>query len=69
MTTQKGGKIYVHVLDWNGDLLALSKLPDFKTAKLLVGGAAVPVTRVKGGIVLHLPEKRDEADTVIVLER
>ena len=59
----------MHVLDWNGDLLALSKLPVFKTAKLLVGGAAVPVTRVKGGVVLHLPQQRDEADTVIVLER
>jgi alpha-L-fucosidase len=69
VTTQKGGKIYLHVLDWNGDLLALSKLPDFKSAKLLVGGAAVPVTRVKGGVVLHLPQQRDEADTVIVLER
>ncbi len=69
VTTQKGGKIYLHVLDWNGDLLALSKLPAFKTAKLLVGGASVPVSRVKGGVVLHLPEKRDEADTVIVLER
>jgi len=69
VTTQKGGKIYVHVLDWNSDLLALSKPPAFKSAKLLVGGAAVPVTRIKGGVVLHLPEKRDEADTVIVLER
>jgi len=69
VTTQKAGEIYVHVLDWNSDLLALSKLPAFKTAKLLVGGASVPVTRVKGGVVLHLPEKRDEADTVIVLER
>jgi alpha-L-fucosidase len=69
VTTQKGGKVYLHVLDWNGDLLALSKLPDFKSAKLLVGGAAVPVTRVKGGVVLHLPQQRDDADTVIVLER
>jgi alpha-L-fucosidase len=69
VTTQKGGKIYLHVLDWNGDLLALSKLPAFKTARLLVGGAAVPVSRVKGGVVLHLPQQRDEADTVIVLER
>jgi alpha-L-fucosidase len=67
-TTQRPGKIYVHVMDYDGDLLALSKLPAVKDAKTLASGAPVEVSAVKGGIVLHLPQARDEADTVIVLE-
>jgi len=67
-TTCRPGKIYVHVMDYNGDLLALSKLPAVKAAKVLASGGAVEITSLKGGIVLHLPEARDEADTVIVLD-
>ena len=67
-TTRRSGKIYVHVMDYDGDLLALAKLPAVKSAKALVSGAPVAVSHVKGGIVLHLPQARDEADTVIVLE-
>jgi alpha-L-fucosidase len=68
-TTQREGKIYVHVMDWQGDLLALSKLPAVKSARVLTSGAPVEVTRLKEGIVLHLPQTRDEADTVLVLEK
>ncbi len=67
-TTQRAGRIYVHVMDYDGDLLALSKLPAVKSAKTLASGAPVEVSPVNGGIVLHLPQARDEADTVIVLE-
>src|SRR5712692_2269945 len=67
-TTQGPGKIYVHVLDYGGDLLALSKLPPIKSAKVLTSGVPVEVTQINGGIVLHLPETRDEADTVVVLD-
>jgi alpha-L-fucosidase len=67
-TTQRPGKIYVHVMDYTGDLLALSKLPPVKSAKVLTSGAKVEVTQIEGGIVLHLPETRDAADTVLVLE-
>jgi alpha-L-fucosidase len=67
-TTQRAGRIYVHVMDYGGDLLALSKLPAVKSAKTLASGTPAEVSTVKGGIVLHLPQARDEADTVIVLE-
>ena len=67
-TTQRPGKIYVHVMDYAGDLLALSKLPPVKSARVLTSGAKVDVTQIEGGVVLHLPETRDEADTVLVLE-
>jgi alpha-L-fucosidase len=67
--TQKPGKIYLHVLDWNDDLLAISDLPKVKNARLLATGAPVGITTVKGGIVLQLPrEGRDDANTVVVLE-
>src|SRR5204863_3008598 len=66
-TTQRDGKIYVHVMDYAGDLLALSKLPPVKSAKVLSSGAAVEITEIQGGIVLRLPDTRDDADTVIVL--
>jgi hypothetical protein len=55
-------------MDYDGELLALSHLPGVKSATTLASGAPVEVTTVKGGIVLHLPEARDAADTVIVLE-
>jgi len=66
--TQRPGKIYVHVMDYSGDLLALSKIPHVRDAKLLSSGSPVEVTQIKGGLVLHLPESRDEADTVIVMD-
>ena len=66
--TQKQGRIYVHVLDAEDPLLALSGLPKVSRARALASGAPVEVTQVKGGIVLRLPEKRDPSDTVIVLE-
>jgi alpha-L-fucosidase len=67
-TTQRQGKVYVHVMDYDGELLALSKMPPVKSAKALASGAPVAITRIEGGIVLHLPASRDEADTVIALE-
>src|SRR5207249_3790839 len=47
VTTEKAGKIYVHVLDSPGDLLALSKLPAVKSAKRLTNGAPVEISRLK----------------------
>jgi alpha-L-fucosidase len=66
--TQRPGKIYVHVMDYDGGLLALAKLPPVKSASVLTSGAPVEVSQIQGGIVLNLPEARDEADTVVVLE-
>jgi alpha-L-fucosidase len=67
-TTQKAGKIYVHVLEDDGPLLALSGLPKLSRASVLASGATVPIERVKDGIVLRLPDRRDPSDTVILLE-
>ena len=67
--TQKSGKIYVHVLDWSDELLALPKLPKVKSASLLSSGGRVEISEMQGGTVLRLPESvRDPIDTIIVLE-
>lgn len=67
VTTQKGSKIYVHVLDWKDTLLALPKLANVKRATLLANGMKVEVRQVEDGTLLKLPEWRDPADTVILL--
>jgi alpha-L-fucosidase len=70
VTTQKGGKIYVHVLDWSDDVLALPKLPKIRKATLLGGGRAVEIKEIPGGTLLRFPlTDRDPVDTIVVLER
>jgi alpha-L-fucosidase len=66
VTTQKAGKIYVHVLDWRDEVLALPKLAGVKSAAVL-GGGKVGFEQVAGGTLLRLPAERDPVDTVIVL--
>ncbi len=67
VTTQKAGKIYVHLLDWPDQLLALPKLANVTKATLLMNGKAVEVRQVDDGTILRLPDGRDPIDTIIVL--
>ncbi|MGI8745561.1 MAG: alpha-L-fucosidase [Bryobacteraceae bacterium] len=69
VTTQKPAKIYVHVLDWQDDLLALPKLPAVQSASVLASGLPVEVKQVEGGTTLRFPSAdRDPIDTIIVLD-
>ena len=70
VTTQRGSTVYVHVLDWNGPVLALPNLPrPVRSARLLRDGSSVEYSTVKGGLVLKVPEPRaDEVDRVLALE-
>lgn len=69
VTTQKPGAVYVHVLDWPDEALAIPKIPGVRSAKLLASGQSVRITEIEGGMVLHLPASgRDPADTVVALE-
>ena len=70
VSTQKGDRIYLHILDWNDDLLALPKLPAIRKASLFSTGAKVEVQSTASGTVLVLPkEGRDPVDTIVVLEK
>lgn len=69
VTTKKAGKVYLHVLEWPDELLALPDIPGVRTARLFAGGAPVSLRRLEGGMVLRLPQQmRDPVDTIIVLE-
>jgi alpha-L-fucosidase len=69
VTTRKGDKVYVHVLDAPDPSLLLQALPSaVRSARLLHGGAAVPFKTGDFGTVLSLPKDLDPIDTIIVLE-
>ena len=70
VTTQKGDRVYVHVLDWADPELALPVLPRrVRDARLLVGGARVPFRVSPQGVTLTLPARPEgEVDQVVVLE-
>ena len=70
VTTQKDGKIYIHILDWNAPQLAIGPIAKkISAAHLLAGSAAVTFTQSADGVVLKLPTRGDaEIDQVVVLE-
>jgi alpha-L-fucosidase len=68
--TQKGNKIYVHVLDWSDELLAIPPVANVKSASILKTGQKVSIQNVRGGLLLRLPKAQlDPVDTIVVLER
>ncbi len=68
--TEKGNKVYVHVLDWRDELLAIPAIPNVKSAAMLKNGQKVDFQNVSGGTLLRLPKARmDPVDTIVVLER
>jgi len=69
VTTQKGNRVYVHVLDTADPSLLLPPLPSaIRSAKLLDGARAVEFRNSDYGPVLLLPKDRDPIDTIVVLE-
>lgn len=67
--TRNGNRIFVHVLDWPDQVLAIPDIPGVQKATLFASGKPVEMSRVNGGIVLHLPKDgRDDVDTIVVLE-
>jgi alpha-L-fucosidase len=70
VTTQKGNKVYVHILDWQDATLALPALPgEVKSVHFLSDGSRGEVSEAAGGLVLKIPASaRDDVDTIAVLE-
>jgi alpha-L-fucosidase len=70
VTTQREGTVYVHVLDWNGPILALPPLPwRVRSARLARDGSAVKFEDREDGLLLSLPPRGDDViDEIVVLE-
>ena len=70
VSTQKGNIVYLHVLDWQDEYLALPPVAGIKSAHLF--GATQPLKLKNMGdvMLLRIPkELRDPVDTIVVLER
>lgn len=70
VTTQKGSRVYVHVLDWQDGVLSLPRLPKpVRKASLFGTGERVRFTLEKDTLLLRLDPKRlDPLDTIVVLD-
>ena len=65
----KAQKVYVHVLDWNDELLALPKMAKIKSASTLHGATKVEFHQQASGVTVRIPAAaRDAIDTILVLE-
>jgi alpha-L-fucosidase len=70
VSTQKGDTVYLHILDWNDDYLALPELPGTVGAHLFGSNKKLELQQAKGTVLLHLPaEIRDPVDTIVVIEK
>ena len=69
VSTRKGNKVYLHVLNWQDDYLALPAVAGIQEAHLFSTNAQVELKPLDGGLLLRLPkDSRDPIDTIVVLE-
>ena len=70
VTTHKGNRVFVHVLDWQDPVLSVARPPKpVKKASLFATGASVTFTLEKDALLLRLDAKAlDPLDTIVVLE-
>jgi alpha-L-fucosidase len=68
--TQKGNKIYVHILNWHDETLTLPKLgKKVVSARLFIDKTPVKFLENDFGLSINVPKgKMNEVDTVIELE-
>jgi alpha-L-fucosidase len=70
VTTSKGDKVYLHILDWQDPVLALPGLPRrVRSARLLKDGSRIKYTENADGLLLKLPARSaEDYDTIITLD-
>ena len=70
VSTQKGDRIYLHVLDWKDDYLALPELTGVREAHLFTTNEKLELKDLEGGLLLRIPkDARDPLDTIVVLQQ
>jgi alpha-L-fucosidase len=70
VTTQKGNKVYLHILDWYDESLIIPSWgKKIKSAKLFGDKTPVKFIENEYGVTLKIPKaKMDEIDTIVELE-
>lgn len=70
VTTAKGNKVYLHILNWSDDALLIPNLPkEVKSAKFMKDGSRARFEKNKNGLILQIPQTaRDNFDTVVEIE-
>ncbi len=70
VTTQKGNKVFVHVLDWQDESIVIPSWgKKIRSAKLFTDKTAIKFTENEYGITLKIPkEKMNDLDTIVELE-
>ena len=70
VTTQKGNRVYVHILDWRDDELWIPLAGKVRSARVLGRSAEVRVQPGTGGMLLRglSAARGDDVDTIVVLE-
>lgn len=70
VTTQKGNKVYVHVLNWQDESLLIPAWGKrVRSAKMFATGTPIKFTQNDYGILLNIPRAQmDEIDTIVELE-
>jgi alpha-L-fucosidase len=70
VTTQKGNKVYVHILNWQDPVILLPSLPQrIVSGHFLKDGSAAQITASDLGVLVKIPETAvDEYDTILVLD-
>ena len=70
VTTQKGNKVYVHILDWQDSSLLVPSLPQHvKSVHFMKDSSRAEFTENNYGVLIKIPQSvRDDYDTVAVLE-
>jgi alpha-L-fucosidase len=70
VSTQKGDRVYLHVLDWSDRALVIPALPrTIRSARTLSDGVALVVRQTPEGVTIVLPARPlDSIDEILVLE-
>jgi alpha-L-fucosidase len=70
VTTAKGRKIYVHILEWQDKYLVLPPLVGIKAARAFETGEILNIKPINGALLLTVPKNTPELlDRIVVLER
>ncbi|HEV3207825.1 MAG TPA: alpha-L-fucosidase [Terriglobales bacterium] len=70
VSTQKGDKIYLHVLDWQDEYLALPTVAGIRGAHLFGANQQLELKKLDDGMLLRIPDEgRDSVDTIVVLDK